>query len=262
MLTNHEEKERRSRIVAIAGTILVHVMVLVSLMILAIHVRMPLPGEGSVEVSFNNNEDSLAENQPQVQVLAQDSITQPDLNLAKEAPVTLKGEEIAVTDKNKKKSVKPETTLNEKPTVIIETPLERTIIHKSATPVNNDKPSATIIQNVPVKPSDQVKPGETPASAKANNNDGKVNGVSFELIGRGSLYLQKPAFSPQFQGKIVISIIVDKEGKVIYASAKDTATSDIKLRQQVENAARKSLFAPDKNAPTEQHGTITYVFVK
>jgi hypothetical protein len=65
-------------------------------------------------------------------------------------------------------------------------------------------------------------------------------------------------------GKIVVSVKVNIEGKVISATAgaNGTTISEPGMRKQAENAARISLFARDTNAPEEQRGTITYVIVK
>lgn len=93
---------------------------------------------------------------------------------------------------------------------------------------------------------------------------GTGSGISFDLGGRTVRSLQKPFYNSPEQGKIVVSIKVNKQGKVTYAAAgaKGTTISEIGLRQQAENAALKTVFAADANAPDEQTGTITYNFRK
>lgn len=264
MLSNNEQRERNSRIIAIAGTILVHALIVVLLMLLALHAQIPLPEEDSVQVNLSYSNDSLDDIQPKVSALAPDSLPQPGQNKVEEQMITIKDDQSPTIEKNKKKIDKPETTPVGRPTAIIETPHEQTIIRKPVDPAKSTSNSSRINQSITGKPSAQSKPGETPISTKSNNSDGKVSGVSFELGGRESVFLQKPIFNPPVEGKIIVSVIVDREGKVIYASTvtKGTTIPDIKLRQQAENTARKSLFTPDKDAPAEQRGTITYVFVK
>ena len=89
-------------------------------------------------------------------------------------------------------------------------------------------------------------------------------GISFDLGGRSTRSLPKPTYNSEEQGEVVVTIKVNKEGKVTYASAgaKGTTISEISLRQQAESAARKTIFAADPTAPDEQRGTITYVFRK
>jgi hypothetical protein len=93
---------------------------------------------------------------------------------------------------------------------------------------------------------------------------GTGDGVSIDLGGRKARSFQKPNYNSPEQGKIVVKIIVNKQGKVTSASAgaKGTTISEINLRQQSEAAALKTVFEPDDNAKDEQTGTITYTFKK
>ena len=66
------------------------------------------------------------------------------------------------------------------------------------------------------------------------------------------------------QGKVVVTIWVNKQGKVIRAleGAQGTTISDFKLHALARDAALKAVFTPDPNAPETQKGTITYNFVR
>ena len=56
---------------------------------------------------------------------------------------------------------------------------------------------------------------------------------------------------------------MDREGNVIRANiTKGTDIADSEMRTTALEAARRSKFSPDPNAPEEQKGTITYNFVK
>jgi outer membrane biosynthesis protein TonB len=108
----------------------------------------------------------------------------------------------------------------------------------------------------------------TGSGSGSGTGDGKGggigNGVSYDLGGRKAASLQKPLYNSDDQGVVVVSIKVNKLGKVTYASAgaKGTTISELGLRKQAENAALHTVFSPDENAPDEQRGTITYKFVK
>ncbi len=93
---------------------------------------------------------------------------------------------------------------------------------------------------------------------------GVGSGISFDLGGRTARSFGKPFYNSPEQGKIVVTIKVNKQGKVTFAEAgaRGTSITEIGLRQQAEIAARKTVFAPDDNAAEEQKGTITYVFKK
>ncbi len=87
------------------------------------------------------------------------------------------------------------------------------------------------------------------------------NGNSWSLGGRSLVgSLSKPVYSAQEEGKVVVSIIVDKSGNVISAEVgRGTNTDNVALRNAAVSAAKKAKFNPiqtDKN----QSGTITYNF--
>ena len=96
------------------------------------------------------------------------------------------------------------------------------------------------------------------------SGDGTGSGISYSLGGRGSLILHRPSYDSKEQGKVVVTIKVDKKGNVVsaVAGAKGTNVSDQTLWQLAKDAALKSKFASDPNAPDTQVGTITYNFIR
>ncbi len=264
MLTNHEQKERKSRISAIAGTILFHAMIVIALLLLAFHTPLPLPGEEGVEVNLGNSNEGMGDIQPEVPAQATAAASIPNQNKADDQLVTEETEETPVIEKKKTIKPKPKPTPVVKKQPVVETPPEPTVNPKALYPGKSTKTSTGGNQGVTGKPGDQGKENGTPGSPNYVGNGGQGNGISYDLGGRGSRSLPKPTYNSPEQGKIVVSIKVNREGKVTYASAgaKGTTISEINLRQQAESAARKTLFAPDEDAPEEQRGTITYVFVK
>ena len=262
MLSNNEQKERKSRVAAIAGTILFHAMLVIALLFLAFHTPLPLPGEEGVEVNLGNSNEGMGDIQPDVPSEATAAASTPSQNKADDQLVTENTDETPVIEKKKTKKPKPTPVVKKKP--VVETPPEPTVNPKALYPGKSTKTSTGGNQGVTGKPGDQGSPNGTPGSPNYVGNGGQGNGISFDLGGRGSRSLPKPTYNSPEQGKIVVSIKVDREGRVTYASAgaKGTTISEINLRQQAESAARKTLFAADADAPEEQRGTITYVFVK
>ena len=96
------------------------------------------------------------------------------------------------------------------------------------------------------------------------NGDGNGPGVSFSLGDRQSKNIPKPEYTSKEEGKVVVAITVDRDGKVIKAipGAQGTTTTDATLRKLATNAALKATFKPNPKAPEEQVGTITYKFIK
>jgi TonB family protein len=97
-----------------------------------------------------------------------------------------------------------------------------------------------------------------------NSNSGPNQGVggfgSFSLSGRtlreGAL--QRPAYSAQVEGRIVINITVDNYGNVIFAEiGKGTNIDDATMRKSALDSARKAKFNKIQST-NNQTGTITY----
>ena len=98
----------------------------------------------------------------------------------------------------------------------------------------------------------------------AERQDRKIKGrvtVSFSLTDpvRTSRWLEVPAYRCEGGGEVVVSITVDRAGKVVAARVEEGG--DDCMREAALRAARLSLFNIDSAAPARQQGTITYVFI-
>ena len=94
--------------------------------------------------------------------------------------------------------------------------------------------------------------------------DVKVKGrvtVSFSLTNpvRTSRYLEVPAYLCEGGGEVIVSITVDRGGRVIGARVEEGG--DDCMRASALRAARNSEFNIDESAPAKQTGTITYIFI-
>ena len=87
--------------------------------------------------------------------------------------------------------------------------------------------------------------------------------VSYNIKGRYKTYLPIPVYKCEFGGKIVVAVVVNRQGRVIKAEVVDAESNkDESLREVAVDAALKSEFNVDEKAPERQTGTITYNFVK
>jgi len=104
------------------------------------------------------------------------------------------------------------------------------------------------------------KNGE-PNSTKYYGNKG-IDGGDYNLSGRKAL--EKPIRQPdcQEEGTVVVRIEVDKNGIVINATpgVKGTTNSADCLLKPAKEAALRTVWNSDNNAPTKQIGTIIYKF--
>jgi flagellar biosynthesis GTPase FlhF len=87
-------------------------------------------------------------------------------------------------------------------------------------------------------------------------------GVSYSLSGRTAKTLPKPVYPGNDEGVVVVKVTVDKYGNVTAAEpgARGTTIMDQRFWNEARQAALKSKFNLDENAPAFQQGTITYRF--
>ncbi len=104
-----------------------------------------------------------------------------------------------------------------------------------------------------------IGPGDGPGFGP-----GKGGGISFAMKDRKPVSLPKPKYNSAEQGKVVVAIIADKQGNIIRAEAgaQGTTTTNQQLWKEAENAAKKSKWTAKPDAPEEQKGTITYIFMR
>lgn len=92
---------------------------------------------------------------------------------------------------------------------------------------------------------------------------GDGSGNSYNLDGRTIVgKLPKPSYTIQEEGKVIVKIVVDKNGNVTSASvqSKGTTVQNQTLWNVAVQAAKKAKFNADPTKPATQTGTITYNF--
>ena len=101
-----------------------------------------------------------------------------------------------------------------------------------------------------------------PASTKYYGNTGKSGDPNYNLAGREALLKPKEQPNCEEEGIVVVSIEVDKYGTVIRAvsGVKGTTNSANCLLKPAREAALRTTWNADPNAPNKQKGTIIYKF--
>lgn len=89
------------------------------------------------------------------------------------------------------------------------------------------------------------------------------SGISYDLAGRGVQKLPSPNYDSQEEGRVIVEVFVDREGKVIRATAgiKGSTTLNDYLLKTARDAAMQTRFEAAPNANETQRGTITYNFI-
>jgi TonB family protein len=262
------------KVKGIFGTVLFHIGMMAVLLLLALRTPLPLPEEEGVMVNLGNDENGMDIYQME-QPAPSVSTRMPDASTNEPSDAEYMVQDIeeapAISKKNAEARQKePEEILPESVNETVKTDPEP---EPEPQPVVNPRAlykgrSASSLQGgqegLTGQPGDQGKPGGTPGAPGYEGNGGSGNGISFSLGGRGSLMLHKPSYDSKEQGKVVVTIKVDRKGNVTsaIAGAKGTNVSDQALWQLAKNAALRSKFVADQNAPDVQVGTITYNFIR
>ncbi len=100
-------------------------------------------------------------------------------------------------------------------------------------------------------------------------NDNNIYGIGsrspsgYNLTGRGAKTIPRPLYTENVEGKVVVTIKVDRDGNVIKAEAGaiGTTINNPDAWKNCEEAALKAKFGAKPDAPEIQKGTITYTFV-
>jgi hypothetical protein len=282
----------------IIGTILFHLILVISLVFLALRTPLPLPGEEGVEVNLGYDETGSGniqspvpppqkQSEPEQQKEKMPKQPPPEPQKAKEVQqqedktLTQNIEETPVVEPHKKKPEKIEPEKKkpvEKKKEITKEPAKKEVKEKKKPapkpkPVINRKAlfkgtknrkGTGTNQGAGKEPGDQGKPHGFENSNKYDGQGGKGNGPAYDLGGRGAKYLDKPPSSFPEAGTIVVSIWVDRSGKVVKALIKEKGTTiiDSGLRRIAIDAALNSTFVADPEAAELQRGTITYNFIR
>jgi|TARA_B110000014_G_C20104140_1_gene580275 outer membrane biosynthesis protein TonB len=101
-----------------------------------------------------------------------------------------------------------------------------------------------------------------PNSPGYYTNPGNGSGGNYDLIGRLVLRRPEPIYSCGKEGRVVVTIRVDRTGKVIVATpgTKGSTTTDPCLLNRAQEAALKTKWQSAANAPEKQIGKIIYNF--
>lgn len=259
------------KIKGILGTVIVHLIALILLFFFGFSTPLPLPGEEGVEVDLGFSDVGSGNNQQETPAPMEEETPPP---VMEEIPQT---EDQVVTNESE------ETPYIEEPA---EEPAEEVVEEKveeveEVVEENQEPPKPVVNTNALYKgkqtesedggnegntlyPGDQGKENGTEDSGNYDGLGGMGNGISFDLGGRSAKGIPKPSYNSEDQGKVVVTIKVDRQGLVTSAEAgaRGTTITDQKLWKEAEDAAKRARFSPKPDAPEIQRGTITYNFIR
>ena len=128
--------------------------------------------------------------------------------------------------------------------------------------VNNSDGTASGGEGDDNQAGDKGNPNGDPNASGYYGNGGGGSGGNYRLTNRKVLAKPKPTYDCNEEGRVVVSISVDKSGRVSSAQpgVKGTTNSASCLLRRAKEAALKTRFNSDSKAPTKQVGSIIYNF--
>lgn len=243
---NFKDKETQRKLIGIGVSIAVHGLAIALLLILGLRYPDPPPPELGVEMDLGEFSDIGTDTEHAAEGGEDVSLgeTIPDEEVGE---VTQDTEDVPLVSKkteNKQKKPKQEPV---------------------AKPKENKEPEINqnaLFKGGRVKKGSGGDAGEGKGDGKGSGGDGAGSGTSFSLAGRGAKSLGKPSSTSKETGSVVVEIRVNQDGDVVSAKAvlRGTTLLDTNIWRLCEQAARKSKFTANPDAPEVQKGKITYIF--
>jgi TonB family protein len=281
----------RERNKGIIGTIVVQSVVLVLLIVLGFSVPPPPETEEGILVNFGVDETGtglIEPSQPAVQEEASPPPAPQNAVQADEQPLITQNTEEAPAVKKvdpeaerkrlekieaerirraqlEEERKKKEAEEAERKRIEAEQQRQADIASRTRNALANSKNAGTTTTSEGVtggQGNQGVPTGDVSSQNRGEGSGLGDKGISYDLGGRGVTNLQKPNYIYQEEGKVVVKISVDRTGKVTMATPGEqgSTTLDKDLYRIAREAALKTTFEPNQNAPLTQTGTITYIF--
>jgi colicin import membrane protein len=301
-INKHSKRGYTERLKGMAGTIILHSAFILILVLVSFAAPRPPENEKGIMVNFGTDETGWGTIEPSPPAQEETSALPPasqesteatktapaktsnkeeslaTQNTDKEAPevkkvdpnTVKKNREKIEADKAKKAELEAERIKKaqadaEKKRIAAEQKRVSDIANRTKNALANSRNSGTnsTSEGVAGGSGNQGVPTGSVNSSNHGPGGGTGNsGISYSLDGRDFKTLPNPMYDYQGEGKVVVDVSVDREGKVIEANpgAKGSTTLDEYLLKTAKEAAMRATFTPKPDAPLKQKGTITYIF--
>ena len=277
-----------------AGTSIVHIAVFVLLLIVGFSAPKPPEQENGILVNFGTDETGIGLIEPSPPASSEETAAaQPSKvsenpvkedamltqNFDKESPEVKKVDPEA--EKKKKEQIEVDRIRQteiaaekakkvaedaEKKRIEDEQKRISNIVNRTKNALANSKNTGTSStgEGIAGGPGNQGDPnGSVDSKVRGEGTGTGDKGISYDLQGRGFQLLPPPKYDYQGEGKVVVEVSVDRNGKVTQAipGGKGSTTLDEYLLAVAKEAALKAVFDEKPDAPLVQKGKITYNFI-
>lgn len=252
-MNSFENQNKRKGVI---GTILFHAILIFSFFFIGLSYQDPPPEEEGISINFGHSHDGDGEIEPDVDLESTEIVEE---EIIKEK---IESKEIVTTQKilnAPKINIKKEQEAKEKKEIVEE---KKPKINKKALypGKKNTNDIAKPEGNNNGFNNQGILDGDSKTELYTGGGIGN-DGTAYQLGGRKANIKPKP-LGNQVEGKVVVTITVDRSGQVINAIAgvKGSTTLDIQLLKRAKIAALKTRFEAKETAPNNQQGKIIYYF--
>lgn len=246
--------KNKSKKKALMGTIMFHLLLLLCFIFMGLKYQNPPPAEEGIAINFGFDDFGSGEVEPSV---AEPTETKVEPVESTDDISTQDVEDVSIV-----KEVPKETTTKPKETIEKTEDKEEEKIVNSKALYTGKKDNNSTSQGVSNGKGNQGSEDGNPDANSYTGGGNGYDGIAFNLGGRTISEVKKPIYDSQAQGKVVVTIRVNQNGKVISANpgAKGSTTTNAYLYSRAKEAALKTTFKPKTDAPNVQIGTIIYHF--
>ncbi|MBK5285484.1 MAG: hypothetical protein JJE25_08765 [Bacteroidia bacterium] len=245
-----EQEEKKEKRKGMVGTLTVHGLLFLLLFLYKIMAPEPPQEEGGLLINFGTSETGLGTKEN----ASTSSLPTVKQTAYEKEVVTQDLEPTVAIKKTTKKVVAPVVKVSEKKQT-------EPVVNPNAMYKGRDSNSKSGSEGVTHGEGNQGDPNGDPSSPNYTGTKGSGIG-SFDLAGRS--ILRKPIINDKSQetGKVILDIVVGKDGNVTGVSqGRGTTTSSLHLIELAKKAARETKFSISGTGAEIQRGTITFIFV-
>jgi len=265
------------KINGIIGTIIFHGAMILIIILFGFTTPLPLPQEQGILINFGTEDFGFGDIEPAYTDFTENQETAPQqeeeaskpddegiLTQDFEETAVIKEEKVITEKKTETKEIIKETVTEPKEVTTQPVVEEKKVNERALYKGRNTETTSTGGEGITEGDGNQ---GSITGSPDSDNYSSGLSqgsgGVEYSMAGRNPLYLPKPKYEYQVEGKVVVEIRVDRTGNVTYARAgvKGSTTNDENLIKAAQEAALKARFDSKSDAAFTQTGTITYHFI-
>lgn len=267
------ETKQKDNIRAAIGTAIVHAGLLLWFIFFGLSTPLPLPEEDGVLVTLGYQDQGMGATQTLTSSPPQQSTPAPPSSTPD--PVVTQNTEETVSLPEIKPEAPEQRPQPESPQQQQAAPAQETAQVVTPEPPKPQVDPRALFPGSDERSTQQQSHGETQQPGSQGNPQGSVAGEGYSgsgqgtspeytLTGRRPNHLPMPDYTTQAQGRVVVTIVVNRQGQVVRATAgaRGTTTSDQTLHRLAEQAALRARFDVQTSAEEEQRGTITYNFIR